>query len=664
MNERMKDATRVVQRAYSVFDVKSMKEDGDLVWLEGVATTPTPDRMGDIVEPDGAKFKLPIPLLWQHDARSPLGLVEEATVSKDGITVRGWIRKNVTPRIDEALKLIAAGLVRGFSIGFRGLPDGVEEIKGTWSLRFKEWEWLELSAVTIPANAEASIQTIKQFDTDQQAASGPPGESPPPGAPGKQIQPASRGFFFAQSEGAKTMKTYAERIQAIETAKAATLARMNDIQNAAEAEGRSKNAEERQKFGDLVAEAKAFDDEIADLRQLDALNAAQAKPVQGDTVKSASASRGPTIIIPKADPDEKFAGQFFTRRVIAKAIAYLEQRDVGQIAEERWGKTHPQLVEVIKSGVTAGSSGTGTGDWGSELIAADARYTGDFIEFLYGRTVFHQLPLREVPENVTIKGQDGAATAYWVGEGKAIPVTSMDFSDVTLTSLEIDALAAITKKLVRESSPAAEMLVRDGLVQAVRQKIDTTFLSTASAVTGVSPAGILEGLAAGSASGYDADALRADIAALYAGFITAKNATGLYWVMGPSLAKQVSLMRNALGQREFPDLSQSGGTLEGDPVVVGDNVGAGDFILLKPSDIYKIGDRGISVAISDQATIEMDTVPTGDAGVPTAQSANMVSMFQSNSVAIKVTMPMNYAKRRSSAVAYIGDADYGANTGS
>lgn len=658
MNERMKDATRSVQRAYSVIEMKSMKEDGDLVLIEGIATTPAPDRMGDVVEPDGAKFKLPIPLLWQHDARQPIGMVEEATVTKDGISIRGWIKRGVTASIDEAIKLIKGGLVRGLSIGFRGLD--VEEIKGSWSLRFKEWEWLELSAVTIPANAEASIQSVKKFDTEQKAASGPPGDDPPPGATGKQNRPASSGFFFAHSRGTK-MKTYQERIQAIEAAKAATLARMNEIQTKAEGEGRSKDAEERQQFDELVAEAKAFEAELADLKQLEQLNREAAKPVEGDTVKSAAASRGPTIIIPKGDPDEKFEGQFFTRRVIAKALAFMEQRPVGQIAAERWGKTHPQLVEVIKAGVAAGSTGTATGDWGSELVQADARYMGDFIEYLYGRTVFHQLALREVPENVTIKGQDGAATAYWVGEGKAIPVTSMDFMDVTLTSLEIDALAAITKKLLRESSPAAEMLVRDGLVQAARQKIDTTFLSTSAAVNGVSPAGLLNGLAAGSASGVDADALRADIAALYAGFISAKNATGLSWVMGPSLAKQISLMRNALGQREFPDLSQNGGTLEGDPVVVGDNVGDGDFILLKPSDIYKIGDRGIAVSISDQATIEMADDPTGDAGTPTAQSKQMVSMFQSNSVAIKVTMPMNYAKRRSSAVAYIGDADYGSN---
>ena len=34
----------------------------------------------------------------------------------------------------------------------------------------------------------------------------------------------------------------------------------------------------------------------------------------------------------------------------------------------------------------------------------------------------------------------------------------------------------------------------------------------------------------------------------------------------------------------------AGGTLEGDPCITGDNVGAGDFILLKPSDIYRRAD--------------------------------------------------------------------------
>ncbi|MGD9714842.1 MAG: phage major capsid protein, partial [Thermomicrobiales bacterium] len=59
------------------------------------------------------------------------------------------------------------------------------------------------------------------------------------------------------------------------------------------------------------------------------------------------------------------------------------------------------------------------------------------------------------------------------------------------------------------------------------------------------------------------------------------------------------------------------------------------------------------------ATIEQDTEPTGASDTPVAQSKYPVSMFQSNSVAFKVTRSMNFAKRRASAVAYVNDADYG-----
>ena len=100
-----------------------------------------------------------------------------------------------------------------------------------------------------------------------------------------------------------------------------------------------------------------------------------------------------------------------------------------------------------------------------------------------------------------------------------------------------------------------------------------------------------------------------------------------------------------------------------DPLVAGGNVGAGDLILLKPSDIYKIGDRGVEVSLSTEAAIEMADNPAGDSSAPTANTS-VVSMFQTESVAIKVVRPLNFAKRRASAVAYVGDADYGTVSGS
>src|SRR4029434_4819627 len=105
-----------MNRAYSVLTIKSVDEEQRII--KGLATTPTPDRVGDIVEPKGAHFKLPIPLLFQHRAGEPSGHVTDARVTDEGIAITAQVAKGVLPRIDEAWALIKSGLVRGLSIGF------------------------------------------------------------------------------------------------------------------------------------------------------------------------------------------------------------------------------------------------------------------------------------------------------------------------------------------------------------------------------------------------------------------------------------------------------------------------------------------------------------------------------------------------------------------
>lgn len=155
----------VTHRAYSLLEIKEM-DDEDRV-ITGIASTPTADRMGDVVKPEGAKFTLPIPLLWQHRADQPIGTVTEAKVTKRGIEIVATIAKGVSEEIDRAWGLIRSGLVRGLSIGFRGLD--TEQIPNSWGVVFNSWEWLELSAVTIPANSEATITAVKQFDLNAPA---------------------------------------------------------------------------------------------------------------------------------------------------------------------------------------------------------------------------------------------------------------------------------------------------------------------------------------------------------------------------------------------------------------------------------------------------------------------------------------------------------------
>lgn len=153
-------------KAYSTLQIKSVTDTDDDRIITGIATTPSPDRDDDVLETDGVKFALPIPLLWQHNHNQPIGEVIEATVTEKGIEIVAKIAKiaekgKLKDRIDEAWHAIKSGLVKCLSVGFK-----VKEynyIENSWGLHIKEWEWYELSVVTIPANPDAMITGIKQI---------------------------------------------------------------------------------------------------------------------------------------------------------------------------------------------------------------------------------------------------------------------------------------------------------------------------------------------------------------------------------------------------------------------------------------------------------------------------------------------------------------------
>ena len=153
-------------KAYSVMTVKSYTETEDERIIKGIASTPRPDRDNDIVESKGATFALPLPLLWQHDSNSPIGEVIEATVTDKGIEFTARIVKieelgNLKNRIDDAWNSIKSGLVKCVSVGFKALD--YEYLKDSYGLHIKSWELYEISVVTIPANSDAMITSVKQI---------------------------------------------------------------------------------------------------------------------------------------------------------------------------------------------------------------------------------------------------------------------------------------------------------------------------------------------------------------------------------------------------------------------------------------------------------------------------------------------------------------------
>lgn len=151
------------QRAYSAFEVKAL--DASKRSFKGWATTPSVDRVGDVINPLGASFKNPLPLLHQHRHDAPIGLVRFSKPTAKGIEFEAEIPTIDEPgplkdRLDTAWGEIQHGLVRAVSIGFRPIKYAFKEDGG---IDFQEVEIYELSSVSIPALPDAVITQVKSM---------------------------------------------------------------------------------------------------------------------------------------------------------------------------------------------------------------------------------------------------------------------------------------------------------------------------------------------------------------------------------------------------------------------------------------------------------------------------------------------------------------------
>jgi HK97 family phage prohead protease len=647
----------MLNRAYSLLAIKGVDEEARVI--TGMATTPAPDRLQDVVEPDGAKFTLPMPLLWQHDSVQPIGHVTQAKVGKAGIEIVAKLARIAEPgrlkdRIDEAWQSIKAGLVQGLSIGFK--PIKHEVIPETKGYRFTQWSWLETSAVTIAANQEASITTIRSIDTAQRAASGQ--QVPrrvvhltPPGASGQSQRTIAR-------EGAD-MKTIAEQITALENKRAASAARMEAVMQKSLDEDRTSDQAEQEEFDNLAAEVEAVDKDLVRLRQIEKAKAFAAKSIKAETAREGAAARGNSVIVrpqPQLPP-----GIVFAQKVKCLALSQKVFRNPADIAAEMYGPDSA-VVGEFKAPVPAGT--TITGNWAATLVGEETGAVADFVEFLRPQTILGRFgvggvpALRSVMFRVPLITQTTGGEGYWVGESKAKPLTSFVFTRTMLEPLKVANICVLTEESIRYSSPKADTIVRDSLAAALRQRLDEDFIDPAkTAVAGTSPASITNGAETIASTGDDADDIRLDIRSVWAKYTAENNppSSGV-WIMSSNSAVALAMLTNPLGQPEFGSMSMTGGTLQGMPVIASDYVGD-IVILVNASDIYLADEGGINVDASREASLEMSDAPAHTSGVPTA--ASLVSMWQTNSVAIRAERTINWLRRRDPGVVYLTGVSWG-----
>ena len=167
----------------------------------------------------------------------------------------------------------------------------------------------------------------------------------------------------------------------------------------------------------------------------------------------------------------------------------------------------------------------------------------------------------------------------------------------------------------------------------------------------VKPAAITANIVGQVPSGTTGAAFGADLKTLIAGMLSANlQVSSLVLIMSQQMALSLSLIRTSLGVKLYPDISMQGGYLEGIPVIASEaitSVGSpatGMIVAVNAKDVFLADDGMVSVDVSDQASLEMSDAPAQDG--TTGGGASMVSLFQTNMIALRAEREINWKLMR------------------
>jgi len=606
-----------VDRAYALLEVKAIEPARRMI--RGIASTPEVDRQGDVFDPAGATFKNPVPLLLHHDVQSPVGMAQLA-VTPDGITFEATFPFVDEPgplkaRIDDAWQCLKAGVITGASIGYRILDGGLEHLKSGMR-RITKSEICELSLVTIPANAHATIRLVKSL-----------------AAPRRPEKPVMK-------------PTITEHIQALENKRAALAAKMTEIMETAADESKTLEAEPAEEHDQLALQVKSIDADLGRWREHENLQIAAAVPVP-----PAPATRPayPVISVKANVP----LGTAFVRAACAQLVCKGNIRDAVDYAEKRWADSTPEVALYLKAAVAPGTTTDAT--WAGPLI--NQNISNEFIELLRPATILGKIPgLRNVPFNTKVPTQTAGGTYGWVGESKPKPVTKLAFSSTSLGVSKAAGIIVLTKELVMLSNPSAEALVRADMIAGIAQFLDQQFIDPAvAAVVGVNPASITNGAPTSAATTNPI----ADIMGLINHFATNNIAVdGVTFIMSAANALSLTFRTNLDGSPEFPGVTVKGGSYKGLTFVTSQAAGA-NVIALQPSLVLYADDGGVTIDASQEASLQMDSAPMSPADATTVY----VSLWQTNTIGLRAERFVNWAKANANAVKYLTATAWPAPTG-
>lgn len=605
------------------------------------------DRHGTRINPKGwelSAFKRNPIALFGHSSGFPIGKWENLRVEGDRLLGRLVLAaKGSSARIDELISLVEQGILRAVSVGFSVLEYGVP---GKSQYDYERQELMEVSLVSVPSNTNA-LAVARSLNISPETLSLAFGEHAEAGRGGALSggHADTKTADDARARAAGTTRPKATKMKTLSQ-------RIEDTQNALNAKRDSLAALTSADTIDTEAVEELNGQIDADERTLAALVASEAK-IGANATRDVSAPAGRRPLgVPQS---EVKPSDLIVRAAVCRLLSHISGQPIERVIEDRY-PNHEATAAVTRTAVAVAT--TTTSGWASQLVETAM---AEFLALLPPTSVYPVLRSMGVsltfgPNSGAIKIPFSSSTTALAGgfvlEGDPIPVGRLTLDSVTLTPHKFGIIVPMTKEVMRYTNPALEAIVRSELLARTAIKLDSLLIDTTAGST-TRPAGLRYNVsAAGSAyGGGDYTAFLEDMKTLLSPFDTANAGRSLALLMNPAQARSVRMMAgpNASG---FGWANQF---LADFRVVVSTSITAGTVIAVDTADFVTSTGDAPMFETSDQATIHMEDSPTALSAVatPNTVAAPIRSMFQTNSVALKMTMDVSWAMRRSGMVQWI-----------
>ena len=528
------------------FKIESVRaaENGEGFWATLSTEYPVPRDFGNEILLHGPNNidleRAQLPLVVGHDiSELNIGIVEQLKIV--GRKLKGFIRLGNSERAKEILQDVQAGIVTNLSIGYKILES---HFQGDDLLATK-WAPYECSIVSTPADPHAGIgrshnnQICKKIMTEKTTLS-------------------------LSDKSDKKNSSNAVQSERLRTLDIMAMGKMRGLEAAA------------QDFIERGKSVDAFRKYVID-RMEDTPNVAPYAHANVNTGRRGSGYGGQEFSIKRA----------IQASIDPRGVQAGYELEVSQELARAMGKKDGKLYvpigypDLSKRSMNVGSIGAG-----GAIVPSNLR-PDLFIDALVAESAIMGLNIttfNETEGDLVIPGATSNPTAGWfdLDDTDSITESSAVLSQLTFSPKQCASLTTLSHKLIKQSSPDAEFMIRNMLAESIAEELDKQAVQgdgTGSKITGViNTAGIgsLEYANGGSPSW-------ADIVNLEAQLTTSKvGMSNIAYLVHPTMAATLKTTEVATGTGVF---IMKDNVMNGHPVQVSTNVPAGTVIIGAWSDL-------------------------------------------------------------------------------